>query len=258
MPQFLAWNLLIASDGLDCSGLLKDIANTVNCKLPSSPLSCMIPSTWMFDSDGLPIDSTPVENEPIPNPVSVPAIVSWKTKLDDIRVKPYFALPRQDKLSLPLIEHLYQLLDICRHKTAFPESPMDLYGPKTRLKIPMLVSTKITIAIVARTSAEHDFIIAFLLTVKSSHDKTTRLNTVLDEFLTDDEPPSLELWQRLSDKLWWKDNYAFIGDLLRSGHVIICRTQDLMVIRKPGEKPRKFIPRVVPWASKKKSLRNKR
>ena len=246
MACFLSWNLVTAVDYLDCGSLLTDIAKTF-IHTVSPPLE---------EDDDCPLDlCIPAENpfEPFP-------LFSWKTLLNDVRVKPYFALHRKEKMQLPLIEFLHQILEACPHKTGFPGAPLTIYSPNTKLRIPLLVGAKITVTIIARTLPEHDLLSNFFMTVKASHDKTTRLNTVLEEFLLENTPPSAALWRRISDRLWWKDNFAVIAELLDAGRIVVCRTPKLILDQSDSEeKLRKFTPSVVRFTEgKKKSLRNKR
>jgi len=245
MACFLSWNLVTAADNVDCSGLLAEIAR-LSLKSCSPPLD-----------DDCPLDVC----IPTGNPFNLPPpIVSPKTTVNDVRVKPYFALHRKEKLQLPQIEFFHQILAACPHKNGFPGAPVEIYGAKTKLRIPLMVGAKITVAIVARILPEHDLLTAFFMTVKSSDDKTIRLNTVLEEFLLENAAPSAVLWQRISDRLWWKDDYAVIAELLDAGRMVVCRTQDLIEDKTgTGEKLRKFIPSVVRFTDgKKKSVRNKR
>jgi hypothetical protein len=180
-------------------------------------------------------------------------------ELGDIRVKPYFSLSRYDKIYLPLIGQLSQLLRMCPYKTAFPEEKINLYGPKTKLKVPLLVCSKASIAIVAQTSREHDVVTTFISVLKNSYDKSIAFGAILYDFLQDDHRSSLVLALRIVDQFCTRATAMIIGDLISAGFAVICKTEDLMTDRSLSpDKQRKFTPDHSHWPTSRKKFRSKK
>jgi hypothetical protein len=227
MSLVLPWSELVGSDGLDCSGILKEIANTIR-------------------------------NTVIPSLEVVPLTVH-NTEVEDVRVKPYFALSRREKICLPIIGQLSQLIKLCPYKTPFPESGVELYGPRTKLKVPLLVCAKASIALVAQSSRQHEAVCAFISMLKHSFEKSVLFGMALYEFVLTKQSPSAELAQKITDKYCTFQTAPTIGELITNGLVVICKTEDLMVERKVAlEKEGKLIPPYVRWPNGRKKITSKK
>jgi hypothetical protein len=226
MSLVLPWWNVVGFDGLDCSGILKEIANTVRINIEPS-----------LEDDTLTLCIAQIE---------------------DVRVKPYFALSRREKICLPIIGQLSQLLKLCPYKTPFPESGVDLYGPRTKLKVPLLVCAKASIALVAQTSKQHEAVCAFISMLKHSFEKSVLFGLALFDFLQTKQSPSAELARLVTDRYCTFQTAVSIGELFTAGFVVICKTEDLMVERKVAlEKEGKLIPPYIRWPNGRKKARSK-